>query len=91
MGNFSNSDKKKIVKLSEHFNRYGIIDRGVDSFEEYDRLEEIIDEANKGAKYEKELNPDFYDENLEQELQDKDYERINFMVNDYYNEEEWRK
>lgn len=76
----SNQDKRQIEELRKHFQRFGVVETEVDSFKKGDNLETIIKEANEVAKYERELNPDFYDAELEKEMSKQVYKRTNFMI-----------
>lgn len=82
---FSNSDKDNIVKLVEHFRKYGIIKKSIISFNDVEEASDIIDSANLDAKYEKDLNPDFYDKDLDEHFSKKVVERENFMI-EYHDE-----
>lgn len=66
----SEADRKIVGALARQWTRDGVIGVKGESFSEPGDFHEILAEANAGAQYEKQLNPDFYDAEVEAELKD---------------------
>lgn len=77
-------DRDLIAKLVQHFEANGVISRKEDSFDGSDTYEVILEEAYKGAKYERELNPKFYNQEVHEELDEGVDLGLNPIVDDYW-------
>lgn len=87
-----NSDIQALKKLKEQLIETGVIDREVAErkVQSIEELNVIVAEAVALAKHEKELNPDFYDADLEEYLEEKEKTNIewdNPVVKDYETED----
>lgn len=89
------NDKELIDKLVDHFEKSGVINNELDnSFVDADNFDTILEEAVEMAKSEKELNPNFYNENIDKDFASNDKvkdprESDNPMVNGYWDENYW--
>lgn len=81
----NDNDRKLIDKIVAHFRDNGIIrDESDDSFTPIGTTQEILNEAYELAKYEKELNPNFYNEDVSKSLDDIEDTSFNPMIDDYW-------
>lgn len=79
----SRSDKRLVKNLVSHFEKHGVIEREDDFFSPDVDVDEILTEAYEVAKFEKDLNPDFYDEELEEEMSERFESAENPLVENY--------
>lgn len=68
----SKKDKDLIEKLVNHFYKTGALESEKQGFENLGTTEEILQEAYEIAMSEKELNPDFYNEEVLEEIMNSD-------------------
>lgn len=65
------SDRATVEKIRGEFIECGVIDRDSTerSSQSVDEINAIMDEAARNAKYERELNPEYYDEEMDASLE----------------------
>lgn len=83
----SKRDKNKLIEIQKYFIKIGVIEKPETSFDEQSKeeLEEILQQAVLTAKSEKELNPDYYNMDLDAYLDSIDGSTAaeNTLIDDY--------
>lgn len=80
------TDREKMIEIQKYFISVGVLDRPLIPFEKQtdEQLNTIISEAVAAAKSEKELNPDYYSEELDEMLDNIDDNGFeNEMIDNY--------